>query len=598
MKRSVLVLCMLAMIGMDALSASEPADARLDQKVTIESIGTPLGDFLRDVSAQTGVRFSARKDASDIKIAVFIKDVPLSSLRDALKDCLHLQCTREGKKDEWTYSFWEDLKTKQAAEQLKQEEIKKLRAFIEKLIKQADDIEAEGKEPVEFAKEIGALSLEKKEQFIHGSPERYAAAMAFAADGTLPAITAYSALSQAQVRALWAGEKVTIRSADMSPELGQRFDKRLEPWIRHMLSLGSWGGQDVAPADPGETGQVVFSIGESEWNNKPSLKYMFGNGGSSLTVPLEEKTNPPQEDVGSEADSRPDLRLKDAYTSTCYQVMEQAHDLTDVGIVSDYYTRLDQKSIMPNITAGNFRPFKTGDDVLRQVAVDTECDLGAMGEIRLISRKTWPGDRDREIPERLLVKWRKARKDYGGARIEEALEMAGLSRLQLGDLDMYKTGYGESIIAGGHMALRMAASLSAGQWQAAMTEQGLPTAGMSNAQLALIQSWAKASEEYGSSTRLSDELSDPQRLRSCLFKVRYRGPGGKNDVQGRWEFELYPPSYYEAIRKGASEATSKDQGFAVPSPECRGYIRLADLNQGRGWPSPSDEKGEDTQASK
>ena len=591
MKRLALTAFLLAILSTALLAASEPAtapepDPRLDQKVTIKAIGKPLGDFCREITAQTGVKFSAGRDAADIKVAVFVKDVPLSSLKDALKDCLHLQCSREGKTGEWTYSFWEDLKTEQAAEQLKQEEIKKLRAFIEKLIKQADDIEAEGKEPGAWAKEIGALSLEKKEKFIHENPERYAAAVAFAAEGTLPAITAYSALSQAQVLALWAGEKVTIRSADMPSGLRQKFEKRIEPWIRNILSLSSWGDQVVAPADANETGVVTLTMGESEWNNKPSLHYMFGNGGSALTVPLDEKTDTVQHDAASEPGDSPDLKLKDVYTSTCYQLMEQTHDLTGVCVVTDYYTRLDQKSIMPNITFGNFRPFKTGDSVLRQVAVDTECYFGALGEIKLIFRKTWPGDRDREIPERLLVKWRKARKNYGGARIQEALEMAGLSRLQLEDLDMYKCGYGQSILAGGHMALRTAASLSAGQWQAAMTEEGLPTAGMSNAQLALIQAWAKESEQYGSSTQLSDELSDPQRLRSCLFRIRYKGPGGKNDVQGQWEFELYPPSYFEAIAEAASKpGTSADTPIAVSVPAPRRYIRLADLNQARGWPA-------------
>lgn len=591
MKRLALTAFLLAILSTITLAASEPAtapepDPRLDEKVTIKAVGKPLGDFCKELTAQTGVKFNARKDAADIKVAVFIKDVPLSSLKDALKDCLHLQCTREGKKGEWTYTFWEDLKTEQAAERLKQEEVKKLRAFVDKLIKQVADIEAEGKDPAALAAKIGSLYPEQQEKAIREKPDLYTALLPLIRqEGTLPAVTAYSGLSKAQLQALWTGQKVTIRVEDMPTNLRQQFAKGIEVWNRKLAEV-NWRFQDDAETSDDEIAGVTFSIRESEWNNKPSLHYMFGSSGSSLSVPPDEKTDIHQEKVASEPDSRPDLKLKDVYTSTCYQLMEQAHDLTGVCVVSDYYTRLDQRSIMPNITVGNFRPFKTGDDVLRQVAVDTECNLSALGEIRLISRKTWPGDRDREIPERLLAKWRKARKDYGGARIEEALEMSGLNRLQLEDLDVYKCGYGQSILAGGHMALRTAASLSAGQWQAAVSEEGLSSAGMSSSQLALIQAWAKASEQYGSSTQLSDELADPQRLRSCLFRIKYSGPGGKNDVHGRWEFELYPPSYFEALQRGAAEATSRGQDtFAVPSPASRGYIRLADLNQARGWPS-------------
>lgn len=594
MRRYLTAACLIVVLSANAFAVSGPAektatDTRLDRKVTIKAVGKPLGDFLKEVTAQTGVKMTARKDAADIKVAVFVEDTPLSSLRDALKDCLHLQCTREGRNEEWTYSFWEDLKTEQEAEQLKQEEIKKLRAFVDKLIKQVADIEAEGKDPAALAKRFGALYPEQQEKALRENPDRYTALLPLVRQhGTLPAITAYSGLSRAQLQALWSGERVTIATSDMSANLRQKFEQALQSWTQH-IQVESWGFLGSNVADPQETETVVFSIVESQWNNKPSLHYMFGNSGSSLSVALDAKTDIPQQNISSEPDSRPDLKLKDVHTSTCYQLMEQAHDLTGVCVVSDYYTRLDQKSILPNITSGKFRPFKTGEDVLRQVAVDTECDLITADGIWLNSRWTWPSDRDREIPERLLARWRKARKDYGGARIQEALEMADLSKLQLGDLDMYKCGYGQSILAGGHMALRTAASLNAAQWQAAMTEQGLSTAGMSNGQLALIQAWAKASEEYGSSTELSDELRDPQRLRSCLFRIKYKGPGGKDDVQGQWEVELYTPSYFEAIRTAASKAGSYGEAvFAIPAPQCRGYIRLADLNQERGWPTPEE----------
>jgi len=598
MKRFALGASLLAILSTVVFAATEPAekpepDPRLDQKATIKAVGEPLGDFLKEVTAQTGVKFSARKDAGDIKVVVLIKDTPLSSLKDALKDCLHLQCTREGKKGKWAYSFWEDMKTRQEAESIKQEEVKKLRACADKLVKEIAEVEAEGKDPAALRAEIAAMTSEQRDKLMREDPDRYMGWQAFASEGTLPAVTAYSGLSRAQVQALWAGEKVTIRTDEMSPDLRRRFADRTEAWTRR-IHEHDWKFPSLPePTYTDSIGGVVLELVESEWNNKPCLNYSFQHeltDGSGLVIGSSSGFSVPREQDQSDGmdsatgsgeantDALPDIKLKFDGRVTMYDIMDQLHDLTDACIVADYYTRMRQMAVLYD-----HAPLKTADDVLRQLAKDTHSIVGKSGDVRIFSSKSWPSDRDREIPERLLVKWRAVHKKYGGLRIQEAFEMANLSRLQLEDLEIYKTGYGEAILI--HQdGIKVIGSLSAGQWQAAMSEAGLSTAEMSNAQLALIQVWARESEA------LSEELSDPQRLRSCLMKIVYKGHGDKDDdIKTEWDFELYPPSYYEAIAKGASEAAARGkESFAVPGPECRGYIRLADLNQPRGWPAPDD----------
>jgi len=617
-RRFVLSACLIAILGPATLAAQEPAqspepDPRLDEKVTIKAIGKPLGDFLKELTAQTGVKLSASRHAADIKVAVFVKGVPLSSLKDALKDCLHLQCTREGRQDEWTYRFWEDMKTRLAADGIRQERVRKLRAYIERLRKQMDEIEAEGKDPAALAMEFARWTPEQKEKLCHEDPDRYEAYLQFGTAGPLAVLTAYSTLNRAQLQALWAGGEVIVFADAMSPGLRERFNSRAADWSNRLrLESSSWNTAiREGPARPSVRRWVspdtelptadclVLSVRDGEWDNRPVLDYGFGVaadagqrpgyvfGSSSIAMPNEAVEVEPPDEGGSH--SGPDLKLKIPPRATAYEVMEQVFELTGACIVSDYFTRVKQRGIITGILTGEHASLKTADDVLKQVAKDIKSDFSTSGGIGLLVSRSWPSDRAREIPERLLARWRAARKKYGGARIEEAIEMANLSKLQLEDLEMYKTGYGGAIIRH-KAAIRAAGSLTAGQWQAAMSETGLSTSTMSPAQLALIQEWVREQEQGKIARELTDELRDPGRLRSCVLKIRYKGSGEKDDnIKATYEFELYPPSYYEAIGSAAREASARgEQAFAVPSRGCRGYIRLADLNQHWGWPPPDD----------
>lgn len=608
MKRFALTAFLLAIASAALLAASEPAgrpepDPRLDEKVTIKAVGMPLSDLFSELLAQTGVRFNARKDAADIKVVVLVKDVPLSSLKDSLRDCLHLMCTREGKKGEWTYQFWEDLKTRQDAEGVRQEQVKKLRAHVEKLGKVMADIEAEGKDPAALPGEVNALTAAQREKLAHEDPDRYAAYYQFQSPGALATLTAYSCLSRGQLQTLWAGQPVTICAQGMTPVLGEKFLSRTSAWTNEMRSMHwRFGDSDSTAPDTAEC--ITLNVNDSQWNNKPALFYTLAGavtdeaktslvsiGGSCISFPTDKEEavgSPP--DKTEEPDDRPVLKLEITPKTHLYGILEQVHDLTGICFIADYYTRIKQGGVIAGILSGDHPPFKTGEDVMKQAAKDVRADLSRVGDILILSSKSWPSDRDREIPERLLAKWRDAWKKYGGLRIQEAIELANLNRLQLEDLELYRVGYGWAII-NQEGALRLAGSLSSSQWQAAMSEQGLHTSEMSDAQLALIRAWARGSEDdpFDRPIGLSEELSDPQRLRSCVLTIRYKARGEKDDdVTAMWDFALYPPSYFEAIRKGAEKAADSNATITVPAPECRGHLHLPSLNQERGRPLPPD----------
>lgn len=600
MKRFALGAILLAILSAVASAASEPAnkpepDPRLDQKVTIKAVGKPLGDFLKEVTAQTGVKMTARKDAADIKVAVFVNDTPLSLLRDALKDCLHLQCTREGKQNEWTYAFWEDLKTRQEAERVRQEEVKKLHAYLDKLSKQLADMEAAGEDPLALARKLEAMTPEQIEKLLNENPRELERLTAFPHSYDLPIITVYSSLDPLQMQAVWAGQQVTVRADEMSSGLQDKFGARSQRWQDEQRRTQT----DENGTLPDKIESVTLSMGDSEASNKPGLKFFFNfvppenqeegssyvlSSGSTMETSDGEETDEQADALWSEGTpeeraARNTLKIKVKDDTSPYEVMEQVFDKTGVSIVADYYTRLTDVFRMWRLIKGYHRPFKTADDVLGTVAKEIKAEFANTGEVRLISSKSWPSDRQREIPERLLVRWRATRKQYGGLRIEEAIEMADLNKMQLDDFRLYKLGSGWSVRSC-QSALKLARSLTADQWQEAVSDQGIPISKLNDAQFALALAWTQAvgDERYPGDT--SNPFENADELRAGRFKI-VRDPYGEkpDEIKGRWVFTLEPQIAAQAIAQAAKEAADKGElVFRAPYRDLTAMISLAELN--------------------
>lgn len=152
----------------------------------------------------------------------------------------------------------------------------------------------------------------------------------------------------------------------------------------------------------------------------------------------------------------------------------------------------------------------------------------------------WYSNREREIPERLLAKWRQAKKQYGGLRLQEALELAELDPNQLNDLHLYKLGQGRSILDGQHI-LKLAHRLTDAQWQAATGLDGLPVASLRESQLDLLFGWIRSTHgERVFEPEGKPLLDDRQRIRDAMLSLEKSTPESSesDETKRKWDFRL------------------------------------------------------------
>ncbi len=537
MKRLALATFLIAILSTILLAGSEPTDKpepdpRLDQKVTIKAVGKPISDFCKELTAQTGVRFNARKDAADLKVAIFVKDVPLSSLKDSIRDCLHLMCTREGKKGEWTYYFWEDLKTEQVPERFRQGEMRRFGHYLDGLTQQIAEMESEGIDPAALVRELKSGIQQDLDRWL-SSPigalyDRFGALSKLSDIGNLPAMALYASLMPAQLQSLWQGQQVTVQLEDLDPGLRDRLAGFAAPFMDERRAEMERIGQKL---DIG--GLYAITLGIQGQESKPGLNYMLSYavpdvlegdrkplGGSSGIIQLPAYTHEKEAeirdlDVRAPKDSKKPVGLEVEEGKTPYEVLEMIHDEGRVCMVSDYFTSLTDTA---NFRISKGRRFDTWEQAAKFAAVKAGSDFSKHGEILVFRSKTWPVLRPREIPERLLVGWRKAREEYGGLRIQEAVQIAGLSSMQLEDLRLYKIGNGGAIAY--QQALQFAGSLNANQWEQATTEQGLSLAGCTADQLDLAWAWIPKTGDA------STDKAAREKLRTYILRIVHEPEGG------------------------------------------------------------------------
>jgi len=93
----------------------DPADKRLDKKVTLAVNHVKLEEVAKNLSEQSGITIKAGAGTRDWKVreqkvSIHGRDVPLSKALDQVTKLLGYCLSREGKEGEWTYIIWQDKK--------------------------------------------------------------------------------------------------------------------------------------------------------------------------------------------------------------------------------------------------------------------------------------------------------------------------------------------------------------------------------------------------------------------------------------------------------------------------------------------------------
>ncbi len=112
---------LFALVATSAISAekalTDNADPRLDKRITISVAHTKLEDVVKQLFEQSGVEIKAGTGARDWKVrerkvTIEAKDVRLGTVLDQLSKLLGFYVSKSGKKDEWAYTFWQDMKAR------------------------------------------------------------------------------------------------------------------------------------------------------------------------------------------------------------------------------------------------------------------------------------------------------------------------------------------------------------------------------------------------------------------------------------------------------------------------------------------------------
>lgn len=480
-------------------------DKRLEQKVTIKAIGRPLGDFLADLSASTGVKMTARKDVADDKLVVLVKDLPLLDLQDAIKEVLHLRCTREGKNGEWEYEFWMDLKTRQEAAQWKEEEVGALRNYMERLV---EDLKLSPEELAARYEEYHPLRQEPSNVL----------------DRVL--VEVYASLSNRQADTLWQKGGLSLSKQNLSAETRSKLVAAMN-WIDEWhsrtlqtipimadteeavppfgLRTRSWTDANCIDLeiqsgfpDPGVRmycvirGTVVAQLPAmgSSTMETATIKSDFGISFMASANHLRSELSSLIGELQTSDDklnSTP-ICIQSSKPLNIYEVLGQIAEQADINFVSDYFTYLSKKEWSPRTLDRK----ATLRETLVRIIYSLVSRITQKDNTFLLSNTRWFEYREREIPERLVSRWKKI-KEERGLGLKEICEMSTLAKPQIQDLELYDLGYGTFILEN-YKLLSFLASLSPKQWTQALEDNGLAISGLSGKQYDLLLDWAESDE--------------------------------------------------------------------------------------------------------
>ncbi|MHB1455812.1 MAG: hypothetical protein ACYC0V_02745 [Armatimonadota bacterium] len=102
----------------EPVKAPPAKDTRLDKKVTLSFNSGKLEDILASMSKSSDIEFTAGNNERDWrvrerKVTIYAKDMPVGTVMDELSKLLGYRVSRQGKVNQWSYLFWQDLKSKQ-----------------------------------------------------------------------------------------------------------------------------------------------------------------------------------------------------------------------------------------------------------------------------------------------------------------------------------------------------------------------------------------------------------------------------------------------------------------------------------------------------
>lgn len=488
------------------LFADEPADLRLDQKVTIKAIGEPLGDLVIDLSAKTGVRITARKDVADVKFAVYAHDLTLADLLDGIEYGLHGHCSKYGKDPDWEYEFWMDMKSKQALNDAQKEERARLRKYMDQLV--AD---------LKFTPTDLKNKYKDDPQALFRLEDASGRAI----------LQTYAAMDPSTLDALYRdGDLVEVGDeipSGMRENLLAAITKEDEEFDKEFAKYeAEYPDPDFPPTEMTKSEDPWTGIETISWHIegaglkcdiKPPTLRGPGNSRSSASLTAIFDADIKRKYMGPEAvlrtyDDKNDPLLAKTVTLKLdkkldlYRLLEQVADQSGGSIIADYSTFIRQFELQqhPDILKA-----KTLGDMLTALLNNLDCYLTRDQNTYRLTFKPWYKARQREIPKRLVTRWKETITQMGMAGLRTAIEMTDLTDEQLDDLELYGLG-GKDRVKNSRELLGFLGSFSDQQWEQAGSKAGLSPRNLDAKERQLLLAWAGTERMRTRASRVPDDI--------------------------------------------------------------------------------------------
>ena len=435
---------------------AELVDTRLFRKVTLAEKGESVATVCAHLQTQTGVKMQGSRDVQDEKLTIFVREVPARDVLRAIARLFGYAWRRTGEEGKFRYALGQDLRSQFAEEEMRSrdtnaallaldEEMKKRLTQGEKQkdwgyvqlydqLTPADSLALRGGATVEFDPD----SPQAERQV---SPEIQHLLLPGGADFSIDE-NSDNWLSLDGKRGVpyskFAGTRVGASYSVSHSELGQL---ELQATPRYMLwlpkigksRLGIYGefpqtlatGKNPSSANPNN----------AKWNaalaNLPTFKRI---------VTLQPKHACHGKRLDKDDDpmtpNRPAATVEDlVFQPKTYfrqhmessDVWEEIHKKTGMPIVADYYSRLYPADV------GNAEG-KTLFTALCHAADGLGVRWKKDGDFLLCRSTSYFWDKQKEVPRRLLDRWLLDSRSKEGLPLDDLLEMANCSDVQLDSL--------------------------------------------------------------------------------------------------------------------------------------------------------------------
>jgi hypothetical protein len=461
-------------------------DARLERKVSLTAWAEPLEDLLVELSRETGVklRFDGR-DVGDQRVNLVLKDQPLWRVQSLLAKTLDLYWLRDRKAPEYRYTLLQDVRSRKAEEELM---ALARRRYEEGLHRLVDSLKL-------TPTEIEGLRARNRSwaSWLSEPPRRIAIGLL----GRLNPSQWQQLIEIGELKIPYANlsstdQELIRQYVEQSNKGRDRADQeRGTPGRHHIGDVTQPGGQIFIKVfggvPPGPDSELDFGVRPAD-GHEGGHGLGLGYTDEELHQIREEITSPKyrqdKERASSETQPRVTVTWKqkpDRWEKVLKAVAERA----GLQIVSDSYLYhwWEWNMDLPDAARLQDRPLS---EVLDRICEPFLYVWRRDGDVYLFRQRNWFLEKQNNVPERDIRRWRRHLEQGGRLELEDLAELALLTDRQVRSL--WGTDIPTGGIAGHRELLRLYAALTPPQ-RAKLGSTGLPVEDLSPVQMALLRAW-------------------------------------------------------------------------------------------------------------